>query len=143
MAGRLTIEDVLSRISNLLDERGWTLYKLAEITGIPHSSLYTMMQRRTMPKHDTLSAICDGLGISLSDFFIQVSEGKSGGYLSQNELLLVETLRPLPEKYIEMTIVYAKGLSDAYKTENQVKQSAKASKGKQSNKSTNPNSTKV
>ena len=116
MSDRLTIDNVLERITMLLKEKGWSVYRLADECGIPRSSLYTMMKKRTMPKLDTLDIICDALGITLSDFFI--TRSNANGYLSSKESLLLEILRPIPDKYLELVTVYAKGLSDAYSVGN-------------------------
>lgn len=110
----MTIEEVHDRIKQLLFERDWTLYKLADICSLPYSTLYTMMNRHTMPKLDTLDIICKGLGITLSDFFITKSTPCPNGYLSEKELLLIEITHSLPEQQVELISAYAKGISDSY-----------------------------
>lgn len=64
----LLIEAVNARIDELCKERGITKYRLAEKSAL-NRSLLTMMKTISTVKLSTVSAICDGLGISLKEFF--------------------------------------------------------------------------
>ncbi|MDR1704031.1 MAG: helix-turn-helix transcriptional regulator [Clostridiales bacterium] len=61
--------DVLRRIAWLRDERGWSNYKLAKAAGISQTTIGHMFTRNTQPSIATLESICDGFGITLSQFF--------------------------------------------------------------------------
>ena len=61
--------DVLERLRRLLDERGWTEYRLAKNSGLSESTIANIFKRNTVPSLPTLEAICKGLGITLSQFF--------------------------------------------------------------------------
>ena len=61
--------DVLERLRQILDERGWTEYRLAKISGLSESTIANIFKRNTIPSLPTLEAICNGLGITLSQFF--------------------------------------------------------------------------
>ena len=61
--------DTLERLRKLLDERGWTEYRLARASGLSDSTIKNIFKRNTQPTIDTLEAICRGLGITLSQFF--------------------------------------------------------------------------
>lgn len=61
--------DTLGRLRKLLDERGWTEYRLARTSGLSDSTIKNIFKRNTQPTIDTLEAICRGLGITLSQFF--------------------------------------------------------------------------
>ena len=58
------------KIDKLRIEKGWTLYKLAEESEITQSTLSNMFIRKTQPSIATLTNICNGLNISLSEFYI-------------------------------------------------------------------------
>ena len=62
-------EDILIKITQLLDERHWSLYRLAKEAEISYSTLSNTFQRNNVPSIPTLMKICDGLGITLSEFF--------------------------------------------------------------------------
>lgn len=61
--------DILERIEALRQAKGWSLYRLSNMAGIPQSTLVNMVNRGTLPSITTLECICDAFGISLSEFF--------------------------------------------------------------------------
>lgn len=61
--------DVKNRLQELMDERGWTIYKVAKEADIPWSTVRNMFKRNTEPSIMTLECICKGMGISLCQFF--------------------------------------------------------------------------
>ena len=60
---------VLAKIKYLLDQRKWSLSKLAQETGIPYSSLNSLFQKNNQPTIATLEKICAGFHITISQFF--------------------------------------------------------------------------
>ena len=63
--------DVNERLRKLLQERGLTTYKMAELSGLSHTTLANVFKRNTVPSISTLQAICKGFGITLSQFFAE------------------------------------------------------------------------
>ena len=61
--------DAQKRLQELLDSKGWTAYRLAKKCNLSESTLANIFRRNTMPSISTLEAICEGLGISLAQFF--------------------------------------------------------------------------
>lgn len=61
--------DVKSRLQEMMTERGWTIYRIAKEAGIPWSTVRNMFKRNTEPSITTLEAICNGMGITLAQFF--------------------------------------------------------------------------
>lgn len=57
------------RLRRLLDERGWTEYRLSKNCGLSESTLANIFRRNTVPSISTLEAICGGFGITLAQFF--------------------------------------------------------------------------
>lgn len=66
--------DVIPRIQELCLQRSWTLYRLAKESGIPYSTLCTMLHKANAPSISTLIRICKGFGVTLSEFFDTGSE---------------------------------------------------------------------
>lgn len=62
---------VIARIRELCSARGWTYYRLAKQSGIPYSTLSTMLSKENMPSIPTLEKLCRGFGISLCQFFAE------------------------------------------------------------------------
>ena len=61
--------DTKKRIKELMDERGWTVYELAKRSGLAQTTISNMGRRNTEPTIPSLRALCNGFGISLTDFF--------------------------------------------------------------------------
>jgi len=67
--GVISAMDIKARLQALMDERGWTIYKVAKEADIPWSTVRNMFKRNTDPSVATLERICFGLGITLAQFF--------------------------------------------------------------------------
>ena len=63
--------DTLQRLRHLLDDRGWSEYRLSRESGLSESTIANIYRRNTMPSIPTLEAICGGFGITLSQFFAE------------------------------------------------------------------------
>ena len=63
--------DILGRIDRERLSRGWTEYTLAENSGLSQSTLSTWRRRNLQPSVASIERICGGLGISLSQFFLE------------------------------------------------------------------------
>ena len=61
---------VKNRILKLCDEKDLTINALATTAGLPPSSIKNILYGKSQnPKIATIKIICDGLNISLKDFF--------------------------------------------------------------------------
>lgn len=63
--------NVHERLKQLMDARGWTEYRLAKECGLSESTIANIFRRNTMPSITTLEALCQGFGITLSQFFAE------------------------------------------------------------------------
>lgn len=86
--------DVKARLQQLMDERGWTIYRVAKEADIPWSTVRNMFKRNTEPSIATLECICHGMGITLPQFFDV--DNKMG--LTQDQILLIQGWAKLDEK---------------------------------------------
>lgn len=66
--------DVIGRINELCKARSWTYYRLAKESGIPYSTLNTMLHKTYVPTVPSLMKLCDGFGISIAQFFSDQDE---------------------------------------------------------------------
>lgn len=65
-----TVAAVKNRILQLCGERNITINRLATICGLPPSSVKAILYGRSQnPKLLTIKMICDGLEMTLSEFF--------------------------------------------------------------------------
>ena len=65
-----TVTAVKIRILRLCDERGMSINRLATICALPPSSIKNILSGKSLnPKLLTIKMICDGLDITLGEFF--------------------------------------------------------------------------
>ena len=65
-----TLDAVRIRILQLCGERGLTINRLATLSVLPPSSIKNILYGKSRnPKLLTIKLICDGLGITLGQFF--------------------------------------------------------------------------
>ncbi len=63
-------EAVAARIVEFCQERGITVNSLANISGVSPSTIYSMLNMKSMnPGIVSIKQICDGLDVSLRSFF--------------------------------------------------------------------------
>ena len=63
--------DAKARIKELMEERGWSEYRLAIASGLSQSTVANIFNRNTTPSVTTLESICNGFGITLAQFFAE------------------------------------------------------------------------
>ena len=63
--------DTHERLRQLLNDRGWSEYKLAKRCGLSESTVANIFRRNTVPSIATLETICSGFGITMSQFFAE------------------------------------------------------------------------
>ena len=91
--------DVLTRITKLRLNRGWTDYELAKRSGLPQSTISSWYTKNMMPSVSALENICKGLGISLSQFFLEEDSGEATILSRQQHRLLAYASRLDPDQY--------------------------------------------
>jgi Predicted transcriptional regulators len=80
--------NVLKRIKELMNMKGWSEYRLAKEAELPQSTISHLFKRNNAPSYPTIDAICRAFGITLSHFFAE--DGDSMSLSSeQHELLLL------------------------------------------------------
>ena len=61
---------IATKIKELMEEKDITIYKLETLSGVYSSTIAMFLTRKTQTiRLENLLYICDGLNISLSDFF--------------------------------------------------------------------------
>ena len=101
--------DVMGRIKELCASRSWTYYRLAKEAGIPYSSLSTMLHKAYVPSIPSLIKICNGFGITLSQFFAIEDDAAK---LTKKQKVCLEHWDQLDEQSQTLALSYMKGLAD-------------------------------
>ncbi len=94
--------DILERILELREAKGWSEYKLSVETGIPQSTISSWFRKNAQPSISSLQAICDACGITLAQFF---SEGDTI-YPSETQKRLLDAFLHLNNEQQESLITF-------------------------------------
>lgn len=100
--------EIIERIKSLCNARSWTFYRLAKESGITYSTLCTMLHKANAPSIPTLIKICNGFGITLSQFFdsengTALLTSNQRAHLSQWNRLSAEN-QATAQKYIDFLL---------------------------------------
>ncbi|KGP80111.1 helix-turn-helix transcriptional regulator [Paenibacillus sp. FSL H8-0317] len=60
-------------MQRLIDEKGWTIYRLAKESGVTVSALYNMGSKKQGPHAETLVKLSKALGVTLDELVLGVS----------------------------------------------------------------------
>ncbi len=85
--------DIIKKLNELRLERNMSVYRLAEVSGINQSTLANTFSRGTIPSISNLEAMCEGLGITLSQFF---SSNEGTILMTQKEIEIFKKYKKLP-----------------------------------------------
>ncbi len=80
--------DILKKITEMREARGWSEYQLAEQAGIAQSTISSWYRKQMVPTIPSLEKICRAFGINLSQFFYE--DRGHLVYLSDRQQLLLE-----------------------------------------------------
>lgn len=92
-----------SKIRALMEERGWTVYRLAKESGVSWSTIRNMFDRNTEPTVPTVEALCKGLGITLEELLL--GEGFTALDDEQKDLLSKWSTLTAENKKIMLTLL--------------------------------------
>lgn len=95
-------EFVIKRINELTAARQWSYYKLSSVSGVSLSSLTGVLKTPHIPTIYTLQKICDGFGITISEFFSPFEQNSSSDF--------VELYNLLDKESQNLVLIYMKGL---------------------------------
>ena len=62
-------DEILRKIVQLRIDKNWSEYRLSMETGIPQSTISSWFRKNVQPSVQSLAAICQACGITLSQFF--------------------------------------------------------------------------
>ena len=86
------------RITELCEKRGYTKYRLSQLTEMSQTALGNILNKKSIPTVVTLERICDAFGITLSEFFLE--DNNKTVMLNEQQLRLIYYAAKLnPEQY--------------------------------------------
>lgn len=61
--------DITGRVERLMEQRGWSVYRLGKESGLAQSTLSHVFRKDSEPTVSTLETICKAFGMTLGEFF--------------------------------------------------------------------------
>lgn len=77
--------DAKIRIKELMEIKNISEYRLAKLSGLSQSTISNIFNRNTAPTIPTIEAICNGLGITMAQFFADDNQ-ESPIYLNRDQI---------------------------------------------------------
>ena len=93
------MKDILGEITRLRFERNWSEYDLSLHSHLPQSTISTWYSKKQIPTVKSLDKICQGFGITLSQFF---AEGSDAISLTPHQKELLDAWSSLTPKQQEL-----------------------------------------
>lgn len=104
------MKDVLDEIKRLREAYHWTEHDLAARAGIPQSTISTWYRKQQIPTILSLDKVCQGFGITLSQFF---AEGGEAAPLSDAQRELLWRFAALPPAQQKIFLELFRNLTSA------------------------------
>jgi Predicted transcriptional regulators len=82
----------LKRIEELREDRGWSTTKLAQESGISHSTINNLYKRNNEPSMPTLRKLIAAFGLSLEEFFV-----------GENERIITDEQSAILDAWLQLT----------------------------------------
>jgi len=101
---------MLEKIAALRKRRNWTVWKLAEESGVDQSTISAWYSKGRSPSIASLEKICEAFGITMSQFF---AEGSAVVELTSDQKELLENWSALSQKQKEAILSLIKNVSAA------------------------------
>ena len=92
---------IIKRIEELCEKKHMSRYRLAQ------SSISTLLNRKSVPTIQTLEKICNGLGITLSQFF---AEDEKVLDLTKDQKELLKDWNSMDSRQQELVKAYIQGI---------------------------------
>lgn len=102
---------VNQHIMEICKQRNLSIYRLSKMSDMPYSSLNNMIKHRHVPTIYNLIKICNGLNISLSQFFAGIEDNVDNNVLSSEQQDVLSLWNLLDSKSKEFALIYMKGLA--------------------------------
>lgn len=98
---------ITNRIKELCEKKQMSMYALSKKSGISQSSLSNLMKRGSTPSFFTLDKICDGLGITLAQFF---SNDREVLDITEEQKKVLRVWDLLTDKQKQAVEIYVRGM---------------------------------
>lgn len=98
---------IIAKIEQLCEKKNISRYRLAQKSGIAQSSISTLLNRKSVPTIQTLEKICNGLDMTLAQFFTVDEEYPD---LTSDQKQLLSDWNAMDDHQKELVKAYIQGI---------------------------------
>lgn len=99
---------VLMRLRELCEKNNYSFYRLSKESGVALSTISSLYSQNHYPSIPTLDRLCDGLHMTLSDFFLLEPAPDS---LTEEDRIMINRINNLSNEQKKYLTAYIDGLS--------------------------------
>ena len=93
----MTVKRFKQKMQQLMKNRGWKKYRLAEEMGVSPSTLQYVFKRDRFPKFETIEKMCSAFDMTIPEFFLEDRVvGKKAGETQTLEII-IEFVKQMPD----------------------------------------------
>ena len=93
----MTVKRFQQKMQQLMKDRGWKKYRLAEEMGVSPSTLQYVFKRDSFPKFETIEKMCSAFDMTIPEFFLEdLVVGKKAGETQTLEII-IEFVKQMPD----------------------------------------------
>ncbi|MBQ9304065.1 helix-turn-helix transcriptional regulator [Butyrivibrio sp.] len=93
----MTVKRFQQKMQQLMKDRGWKKYRLAEEMGVSPSTLQYVFKRDRFPKFETIEKMCSAFDMTIPEFFLEdLVVGKKAGETQTLEII-IEFVKQMPD----------------------------------------------
>ena len=93
----MTVKRFQQKMQQLMKNRGWKKYRLAEEMGVSPSTLQYVFKRDRFPKFETIEKMCSAFDMTIPEFFLEdLVVGKKSGETQTLEII-IEFVKQMPD----------------------------------------------
>ena len=63
------MNEILKTLALLMEQKGYSENRLAQVSGVPQTTINSLFLKNNLPSIETLGALCGGLEIKMSEFY--------------------------------------------------------------------------
>ncbi len=92
--------DILTKLKIIIDQKGLSINKVTEMTGLSENTIYNWYNRGAEPSIHALKAVCGVLGISISSLLSNESDTQCFTFYEEELLKRYRALTPMRQELV-------------------------------------------
>lgn len=114
---KVEVSVIAQELAKIFKEKSLSRYAVSKLTGIPDSTLQNMFKKGSTPNLETLEMICNGLDMSVADFF---RNSEAFEELTEDQIEVMEFYDQMDDRSRQLMLAYARGMMSDFQKKTEV-----------------------